>query len=147
MRAWLGVTCLEVMGLAEPELGRGRNTLGKSWIWRPQTGEQEHSLAPGWSLHCRHSRMGPDPHSHPHTWAKAPLHKARLPPRRCRPQGDEEQVASGCSKPVVLHHNPTFLDTEQHHRRCFNPGGGSLRLGIGASISQPCSDSVFYFGY
>lgn len=75
-----------------------------------------------------------------------PSCKPHLPPGRCRPQGDEEQVARDCSEPAVLHHNPVFSNTEQHDRRCFNPRGSSLRLGIGANVSQPSSESTLYFG-
>lgn len=119
-------------------LGRGRIIWVKSWIREAQTGAQEHRLAlaglrtagtAGWGKICTHTHGQSHPSCKPH-----------LPPRSCKPQGDEEQVAGGCSEPVVPNPNPVFLDTGQYDRRCFNPEAG--RCGI----SQPCSDSTLYFG-
>lgn len=130
--------------------GRSRNTWAKSWIQGAQTGMQEQRLVPagfhaasivGRGQICTRTRTRGQ--SHPSCKRIA---KARLPPRSCRPQGDKEQVAPSCSELGAPHHNPSFLDKKQCDRRCFNPRSSSLKLGVGASTSQPCSDSTLYFG-
>lgn len=155
---WLGVACPEVMGLAELG-GQDRGLVhGTAVQGSPAAGKRQElpGKKPDSESTDRRSTGWPRLGSALQDGARsAPTHmcgqrhpscKPHLPPRRCKPQGNEEQVASGCSEPAVPHHNPAFSNIEQHDRRCCNPGGSSLRLSVGVSISQPCGDSTLYSG-
>lgn len=92
-----------------PAAGNGQKHPGKSRIRRAQTGAQEHRLAPAGLRAASTARQGQIcTHTH---GRQHPSCKPRLPPRRCKSRGDEEQVAGGCSDPSTSDHNPVLSDT------------------------------------
>lgn len=86
---------------------------------------------PGWVLHSQHSGTGTELHPHPHPLVSTPSCKPHPPPRRCKPQGDEEQMPGACSELAIPHHDPTFLEKDSTTR------ASSMKLSVGASLSQP----------
>jgi len=157
---WLGVACPEVVGLAEPGGRGGGLAYGTAAQGSPAAGKGEkrpgEELDPESTVWCAGARAGPG-------WAPRCRHKARSAPTPTHvgkgtlpasliilPGGADRKgmrskmpaVAASQWLPITT---PVFSGVQQHDG-CFDPRSSSLRLGVGASISQPCSDSTLYFG-
>lgn len=128
-----------------PAAGKGRNTWSKSCIWRVKTGAQERRLAlagfytastVGQGQSCTLSTpIGED------TPPASPI----LLPGGANPKGMKSRClvfAASWRFPITTPRSWTWTTQPDAP---FIPRGSSTKLGVEASLSQPCSDSILYF--
>lgn len=98
-----------------------------------QTSAQEHRLGlPGF---CTGTET--ELHPYPHPLVSTPLRKPHPPSRRCKPQGDEEQMPGACSELAIPHDNPMFLDMDSTTRGPSSPGAAARSWVLGQVFPSP----------